>query len=238
MKQNIIIAILILFALIFIGRFYKKVREGYDNNDYHIVVAKYKKDVSFLEETGISYTVIDKNTVPNKAHEATSYLHYIIQNYDNLPKNTIFIHDENESWHHQGKITENVHSWIEEYEKQGSTYYEFNFNAKVHRDTELYDSNGVYRDYYKKCLQKEIGSFYEATPELGQCCAQFIVSRDRIRFRSKEFYQNIYDWLVENTEGEGNGKGQESQNSGYWTSRYLEFTWRFIFNGKRINDNE
>jgi hypothetical protein len=42
-----------------------------------------------------------------------------IENYDNLPENVIFIHDEDESWHHDGKITDNIYKWIDEYERGG-----------------------------------------------------------------------------------------------------------------------
>lgn len=217
-------------------------REGMENkkNNYHIVVAKYKKDVSFLDDTGISYTVVTKEEVPNKGHEATSYLHYIIKNYDNLPENLIFIHDENESWHHTGKITENVHKWIDSYEKGGSEYYEFNFNTTVPSvpvrgiAMDLYSKNVAYQDYYDKCLRKELGSPDQIIPEKGLCCAQFIISRERILVRDKEFYQGIYDWLVKNTNGEGNGDPNDIY-SGYNTSRYLEWGWAAIFNGKKAS---
>ena len=75
-ELNLLIILFILILIFFI--FYKTViKERYENN-YHIIVSKYKKDVSFLDKIGISYTVIDKNTAPNKANEATSYLYYII----------------------------------------------------------------------------------------------------------------------------------------------------------------
>jgi hypothetical protein len=228
----------IIFVLIVLY-FLKSNKEGMDNPEkYHIVVAKYQKDVSFLDETGIPYTVITKEEVPNKGHEATSYLYYIINNYDNLPQNVIFIHDENESWHHTGKITENIQTWIKNYEKNGSTYYEFNFNSTVPEihpkgiAMDLYSKNDAYKNYYDKCLRKDLGDPSEISTEKGLCCAQFIVSRDVILVRDKQFYQNIYDWLVENTNGEGNGDPNDIY-SGYNTSRYLEWGWAAIFNGEK-----
>ena len=38
----------------------------------------------------------------NKGNEASVYLKYIIDFYDNLPEFTFFIHDEEYSWHHSG----------------------------------------------------------------------------------------------------------------------------------------
>ena len=40
----------------------------------------------------------------NKGNEASVYLKYIIDNYDNLPDFTFFIHDEEYAWHHTGSI--------------------------------------------------------------------------------------------------------------------------------------
>ena len=43
-------------------------KEGMENSEkYHIVVAKYNKDVSFLDETKIPYTVVTKEKVQIKA---------------------------------------------------------------------------------------------------------------------------------------------------------------------------
>ena len=57
-ELNLLIILFILILIFFI--FYKTViKERYENNKYHIIVSKYKKDVSFLDKIGISYTVID-----------------------------------------------------------------------------------------------------------------------------------------------------------------------------------
>ncbi len=72
-------------------------------------------------------------------------------------------------------------------------------------------------------------------------CAQFVVSRERIRTLPREFYSNMYHWLVTNTIGEINtGFDPVSKirdptpldnhsNSNYFTSRYMEWSWELIF---------
>ena len=65
-------------------------------------------------------------------------------------------------------------------------------------------------------------------PDSGKCCAQFIVSKERIINKPIDFYKGLYKWLVENTNGEGNGD-QNDIYSGYMTSRYAEWSWRYIF---------
>jgi hypothetical protein len=153
----------------------------------------------------------------------------------------IFIHDENESWHHTGKITENIQKWIKSFEEEGATYYEFNFNSSVSHifprniATDLYSRNAAYKDLYDKCFRKYLGNPDQINPEKGLCCAQFIVSRERILARDKEFYQNIYDWLVQKTNGEGNGDPADIY-SGFNTSRYLEWIWAAIFKSPLAGD--
>jgi hypothetical protein len=228
----LLIIITIILLIFFLNSIYviEKYQENSYNN-YHIISAKYNKNVNFLNEIAINKTVIQKNeVVPNKANEALSYLFYIINNYENLPENMIFIHDENESWHHTGKITEKIYEWIKEYENQGSTYYEFN-NMEIAKDLDLYKNNSVFKNFWDTIMKDNIGDYETVQPEKGKCCAQFIVSKNNILLHSKNFYENYYNWLITNTNGEGNGDSNDL-NSGHKTGRYAEYTWRYIFNSK------
>jgi hypothetical protein len=197
----------------------------YEN--YHIVCSRYSKDVGFLDEINISKTIVSKNEVPNKANETTSFLHFIINNYHNLPENIIFIHDENESWHHRGKITEDIYKWIDEYESNGRKYH--NFNSEEYNDhANIYKDNPAFRDYWDSTLKSTLGEYETAKFGNAKCCAQFIVSRDKIIEKPKSFYENVYNWFVEKTSGEGNGK-KDDLYSGFNTGRYAEYTWKHIF---------
>jgi hypothetical protein len=219
----IALAILLLFwlYLLITG---KQTKKGLADDEYHVISARYNKPVDFLEQLEWPYTVIQKGVdVPNVANEATSYLHYIIQNYDNLPKNSIFIHDEDESWHHEGKITENLKKWIQEYETSADGEY-YNFNNK--------DTGDLDPDWHKTnpALQSFLNTCFKESPVLKKtkCCAQFIVSRDRIRQRPKEFYETMNEWFLSNTDGQGNGR-EDNLWSGFWTGRYAEYTWDHVF---------
>jgi hypothetical protein len=237
----LIIVILILLAYDF---FYcENVTEPLDSanserDDYHVVCARYNKPVDFLDNIDLPHTIVQKGVdVPNIANEATSFLFYIITNYEKLPKNMIFIHDEDESWHHDGKITENVHTWINEFERSDRMYFEFN-NMESGRDgtnmdIDLYEKNATFRDYWDTCLQDHVGNYNEAMPVRGKCCAQFIVSRNRIWEKTKDFYERLYNWLLEETDGEGNG-APENEKTGYNTSRYAEWTWRYILGSSQF----
>jgi len=194
-------------------------------NKYLIVCARYNRNVDFLKEIPIESVVIDKENVPNVANEATSYLHFIINNYDNMPEHLIFIHDENTSWHHDGKITERIRSWIQEYETNGSTYYEFN-NMDIDKPPDYHTDSE--RKLWENVFEKHICPYKDALPLSGKCCAQFIVSKEQIQKHPKQFYQDYYKWLLDNTSEEGNG-ASEDMYSGYNMNRYAEWSWRFIF---------
>jgi hypothetical protein len=232
--QWILVGILLLVVVVLWFATTAAVHEGYRGGDYHVVCARYQKPVDFLDGLDVPYSVLEKHVdVPNIAHEATTYLHYIIENYNDLPENVIFIHDENESWHHEGKLTDNLQKWIESYETEtNQTYYEFNHTCisrdGTNMDADMYEKNAAFRDFWDTCLLDTVGDYHQASPVAGKCCAQFIVSRDRIRQKPREFYQRLYQWLMENTQGEGNGD-TENRYSGWWTSRYMEWTWRFMF---------
>jgi len=225
--KNIFLLISILFLVItFYCIFYQNF-ENFESEkyaDYLIICANYNKPTDFLNNIPIKSVVLKKgNEIPNKAHEATTYLYFIINNYDNLPENMFFIHDEDESWHHDGKISERIYEWIEKYEINGKTYYEVNdkeqnvksWNNKTHEKF----WNEVFKDYfgeYDKCKKVD-----------GKCCAQFIVSKKNIQKHPKWLYEKYYKWLVENTNGQGNGNEQD-EYSGFYTSRYAEWTWNTL----------
>ena len=208
----------------------QEIKEGFESylNDYHIVCAKYNKSTDFLNNIGIKSTIIEKDgTVPNKANEATSYLYYIVKNYDHLPKHLIFIHDEDKSWHHDGRITENLQKWIKTYEKNGHKYYNFN-NSEMGENNDLYDKNPAFKHFWDNTMKSTLGNYSGVTYENGKCCSQFIVSGKKILEKPREFYKKMYDWLITKTNGTGNGNKSDVY-SGYWTGRYAEFSWRYIF---------
>ena len=234
MNKLFFLFIIVLFIISI--NFTKYTPENFQNNKYTIICARYKKNTDFLEELSNNFEIkiIQKENVnyynekfvdcivPNKAHEATSYLKYIIKYYDNLPDNNIFIHDENESWHHEGKISENISKWIKEYEKS-TGYYEIN---KTSTDSGLsIIKTDEYKDFFNYLFPNNI----DKVKYNGKCCAQFIVSKQKILNNTKEFYIKYYNWLINNTMGVGNGD-KNNKYCGWFTSRYAEWTWKYIFN--------
>ena len=124
--------------------FQKKLREYKSNkrrkkflykNPINIVIARYQKDVSFVNKINnnknTNIMIYDKensenpyNIPVNKGNEASVYLKYIIDHYDTLTDFTYFIHDEEEAWHHSGSVVDKFMDAIESKKKY------FNINDK------------------------------------------------------------------------------------------------------------
>jgi hypothetical protein len=75
-----------------------------------IVTSHWKEDLTWLTRSKFPVVLIDKvgsdqsplvaqHVVPNLGRECTSYLKYIIENYDNLPEAVAFIHGHETSKH-------------------------------------------------------------------------------------------------------------------------------------------
>ena len=57
-----------------------------------VVIAKYKENVSWVENLKYNYIIYDKSKdVPNIGRESETYLKYIINHYNNLPDYVVFL---------------------------------------------------------------------------------------------------------------------------------------------------
>jgi hypothetical protein len=191
----------------------------------NIVVSRYKKNVDFIykinnNNKNINFLIYDKenssnplNIPINKGNEASVYLKYIIDHYDNLSDFTFFIHDDEYSWHHSGSIIDR-------------------YNEAINSKQLFYNINNYYLDPYsnigqKKELMKWYNQFiepyipFEKLPNkdwlIGyKGCAQFLVHKSLITNLPLKFYQDLYEWIL----NFHNGK-----LSGY----FLEWTWHLFW---------
>ena len=83
-----------------------------------VVVSHYKEDLSWLSRIRYKYVVYKKdqdddypyNVPVNKGNEASAYLKYIIDHYDNLPEYVIFVHGHESDWHHEDSMVDKLNS--------------------------------------------------------------------------------------------------------------------------------
>jgi hypothetical protein len=187
----------------------------------NIVVSRYKKNTDFiykLEKYGVNILIYDKETpsnpynVPiNRGNEASAYLKYIVDHYDNLPEYTLFLHDEEYSWHHNGSIEERF------LEAVNSNELYYNINNFYLKPTDVEQNRKFYR-WYKKYIQPYIPlrTLPKNWMEGHKGCAQFLVHKSLIQHLPKKFYQNLYNWILNFKDG---------KLSGY----YLEWTWHLFW---------
>lgn len=188
------------------------------------VVSRYKKNVDWaykLKKINKLY-IYDKETpenelnIPvNKGNEASVYLKYIVDNYDNLADFTFFTHDDEYTWHHSGSIIDR----FDEAVRSNQLYY--NINDKCVMGSII--SNPWYSDilvWYNEYVEKYIPMNslpHKDWTENHRGSAQFLVHKSLITNLPKDFYENLYDWII--TTDLTNDK----------SGRYLEWTWHLFW---------
>jgi Protein of unknown function (DUF3431) len=206
-----------------------------------LVMGKLKKDdISWVEQelpdlqTAI-YVVDDESAqqIPkNKGHEAMVYLTYIIDHYDELPDTSLFFHPHKITWHNNVLLNLDTAFTIQSL-SDARVAREGYFNARCHHDPGCPDWLHIDRPeeewdlvkkteerYFTKDLWQQLHPEAPFPASISQpCCAQFAVSKDRIRTRPRSEYIRYREWLL-NTE-------LKDEISG----RIMEYTWQYIFAG-------
>ena len=154
------------------------------------------------------------NIPVNKGNEASVYLKYIIDYYDNLSEYTFFIHDEEFSWHHEGSIYDQFQNAINSKEK----YY--NINHLILGSIINVPAFANISIWYNKYIEEYIP--INSLPQKDwtknhKGAAQFLVHKSLILKLPKIFYENLYNWIITTDEPSSS------------TGRYLEWTWHLFW---------
>jgi hypothetical protein len=185
------------------------------------VIAKYKEDISWVNQLKCPYIVYDKsNDIPNVGRESETYLRYIIANYEKLPNYILFLQG-----HPFDHLTIGTVDYINE-----------SIDKILDNNIDFLHLNNLHcekHNRYTRTKESFIVLFNHTLPEMFifPPGAQFIVSRDSIIFRSKQFYQTI-----SNVISKINNNRVSFQNCLVcpWT---IERMWPYIFNRAIINNN-
>lgn len=191
------------------------------------VVSRYNKNVDWVYRLKNiqKYYIYDKenpnneyNIPVNKGQEASAYLKYIIDHYDNLADFTFFTHDDEYCWHHSGSIINKYNEAVTEV-MRGDLYYNINDRCILGSivSHEWYnDILSWYNEYIEKYIP--INILPEKDWTVGyRGSAQFLIHKSIITQLPKQFYEDIYNWII--TTDMPNAK----------TSRFLEFTWHIFW---------
>ena len=206
---------MILFLLVF----FLLVRITKQREKFVIVTSHWNEDLKWLTSSKYPVVLIDHQgsapsviqpttTIPNRGREASSYLRYILDNYDSLPEHIAFIHGHEHAWHHKNgpllpliesaSLTDDMYFTLYGHYDHGSISLEKSF----------------VRDWH--VVEPWLGPLPK-TPPCHDFAAQFIVSRNRIQSRPKKMYQVMYDYIV------------HPMTDHYGVGNFYEYIWHYIF---------
>ncbi len=211
--------------------------------DVVVVVSHYDRDISWtrwLEHPVLIYTKEKPGelSVPhNKGREASAYLKFIVDHYDRLPERTVFLHEEEYSWHHKGSLIDRVRDAV----AQSARFRSLN-DFRLGSIREMVDDNDEEtREWLRQrrldspeaCWQQltrwfdsYLGQYLGNHDRHGDWTdghygsAQMIVHRERIRQHPQELYEQLYDWIL------------NTDLPDYRSSRFMEWTWHLLFQAR------
>ncbi|KAF2502337.1 hypothetical protein BU16DRAFT_554403 [Lophium mytilinum] len=202
-----------------------------------VVVASQKSENStwlssyFPEWEKNIYAVDDPSaplTVPkNKGRESMVYLTYIIEKYDDLPDNVLFIHPNRYQWHNDDPDYDGLpmlrHFQIPYLEQEGYVNIRCAWSLGCPEEIKPLGQEGEHRAAvhaggdYKQAFEvlfpeKEVPKIVGVS-----CCAQFAVTKEKIRERPKSDYERYREWLLETPLVDS------------ISGRIFEYSWHMVF---------
>lgn len=235
------------------GRMHSDARDArmHSDQEFLVLIGYYDHDVSWAKRLKFPHIIYYKDqpdkepyNARNKAKGETNPLKFIADFYDDLPKNLIHLHQYEYKFYHQGSVVDilNDPKFPERYAASNTPGY-WSFNNYVLGYLEQQIPRMLNSGWWKDTMEPYFGPIQSCGDfTLGKIgCSQFVVSRERIRSLPREFYANMYSWLVNNTLDEENvgydpvtlcrlpTKNMSHPNSNAYTSRYMEWSWELIF---------
>lgn len=143
-----------------------------------------------------------------RGREAAAYLSYVVNFYDSLPEYSLFVHSSPAQRHNDlfGPLTITALRNLRLDSVAAHGYVNLRCDLNPGCPTGVFPLNPSEADIKNRDIRYYFSDIYqelfnvpkEAVPaEIGNvCCAQFAVSRERIRARPKEDYERILNWMV------------------------------------------
>jgi len=198
-----------------------------------IVVAKYDEDVSWLKcippnVDAVVYQSKDSNSphfVENVGNEASKYLSYIVENYNDLPDTVMFMQAGRQDWHDPEPKDVLLQKWnwghakdsggLESLPTNAPCLVEDSMPLPLHGDVksepvvaeaiqnhECIDVKEhsppqmeTVRKVWDDVFSRELGPLPQRW--ITHCCAQFEVSREAIHQHPVAFYESLLSWTMQ-----------------------------------------
>jgi len=198
-----------------------------------LTVSPWAGDLQWLQDQPFCFIVSEKFEsrtakfldygVPNKGNEASSYLNFIVGQYDALPDTMLFLQDQQTSKHNQNMvlILRQLHLDAAPYLPLNSVYMPFMDPRDFCNVRKCIRESGITRYLNRSALP------LHHMDVAFTCCAQFVVSKEAVLSRPRAMYQDLYRYMVSASDF-----GQRSDS--FARGECLEVLWHVIFGEKRI----
>ncbi len=237
-----VIILLIFLALLIYSHFYFNYREGFNDKSIQIVVARYNEDLEWLKRKDLQYPIIIYNkgdndnfykpinskiiNLPNLGREGQTYLHHIVENYDNLQDLTIFLPGSCQIDHKIDRLNRMIKAinnnfkttFPIDYKNDIKTYF-YNFKIDEYSSTDKNNFNKNPEKNLTPSSPRPFGKWYEKNFDknvnYGLHAGIFSVSKSHIYQYSKSYYENL--------------KHQLEVSSNPEVGHYFERAWVAVF---------
>ena len=182
----------------------------------HVCIAQYNENTDWCSNIKYPYTIISKEKLGiNIGNEASTYLHYIIDNYDNLDDYIVFVHAHRTSYHMKGNTDDIINTLV--FDKEY-------FNIA---DAPVYSVVGFPNGYkiLKDCeepIGQIIGVKIITEDVLYKTSGTFYVKRENILRHSKDVYKKLLEYIY-------------SHPIPWYTGYAFEYTYHIIFTGDLVD---
>ena len=173
---------------------------------YLVIVHQYDGDIAWASRLKFPHIIYEKEkpekepfSAINKAKGETNLLKFIAEFYDDLPDNIIQVYQYEYKSYHEGSLVDilNDPDFEKKYAESKSRGF-WNFNKDIMGDVAPQIPRMLESGWWQMAMSPWFGDIhdYGNFTEGKRSCAQFVVSRERIRSLPREFYANMYNWLV------------------------------------------
>ncbi|TLD22256.1 hypothetical protein PspLS_08032 [Pyricularia sp. CBS 133598] len=172
----------------------------------------------------------------NKGHEVSTYLSYIVENYDHLPDIVLFIHAEDNAWHVEPLLLGSLSYALTRLDLdqvrargfvnlrvgwRGGCPYGINMTGANNGKLVGQEAPYMYQAWVENFAPLDKTAYF-SVPEVvaAPCCSQFAVTRETIQSKPKAQYERSLMWL------------KQTPLPDYISGRVWERLFQFLFAGR------
>ena len=163
----------------------------------------------------------DRCKTANIGQEATSYLAFIVNYWDELPRFVAFIHGHESAWHQRHNVLHMLQNDQQWRRRKFTSLNRHEWHVHGPGDPRYEDVARHWSRHFERYLGK-----LPAVLEFD-CCAQFVVSRDVIKCLPKQAYQEFLSFILAS-------KGERIDF--HTIGHMMECIWHIIFNSPTFYD--